>query len=215
MDTAVVPTWRQIKGLVRSTLYANSVYLMAANVVNAGFGFLFWTAAARLYRPEDVGLAAGAMSGMSLLVMISALGLDYAMIRFLPHEADSAAIINTALTIWVSMALMLSVVFLAGLGVWSPSLQPLRRDAFSAASFIVATMSMAITGLLNAVFLARMRSGFVLAQSAVFGAVKVVLALVLTAAAAGLTALVGAWAVGPMDPTTGRARWCNGRPCAG
>lgn len=196
MDTAVVPTWRQLKGLVRSTLYANSVYLMAANVVNAGFGFLFWTAAARLYRPEDVGLAAGAVSGMSLLVMISALGLDYAMIRFLPHETDSAAIINTALTIWVSVALMLSVVFIAGLGVWSPSLQPLRRDAFAAASFIVATMCMAITGLLNAVFLARMRSGFVLAQSAVFGAVKVVLALVLTAAAAGLTALVGAWAVG-------------------
>src|SRR3990172_10127727 len=117
MDTAVVPTWRQLKGLVRSTLYANSVYLMAANVVNAGFGFLFWTAAARLYRPEDVGLAAGAVSGMSLLVMISALGLDYAMIRFLPHETDSAAIINTALTIWVSVALMLSVVFIAGLGV--------------------------------------------------------------------------------------------------
>jgi len=30
----------------RSSLHANSFYLMAANVGNAAFGFLFWTAAA-------------------------------------------------------------------------------------------------------------------------------------------------------------------------
>jgi O-antigen/teichoic acid export membrane protein len=172
------------------------VYLIAANAVSAGFGFLFWTAAARLYTSQEVGLAAGAVSGMNLLVMISVLGWDYAIVRFLPHESDAAGVINTAFTIGASVALMLSVFFLAGLGVWSPSLQSLRRDAFSAASFIVATMCMAITGLLNAVFLARMRSGFVLAVSAVFGTVKVLLVLVFVAAAAGLTVLVGAWAGG-------------------
>jgi O-antigen/teichoic acid export membrane protein len=207
MDSADVPAWRQFRALIGSTLYANSVYLMAANAVNAAFGFLFWTAAARLYPPHEVGLAAGVVSGMSLLVMISALGLDYALIRFLPHETDSAGIINTALTIGVSVALMLSVVFLAGLGLWSPSLQPLRRDAFSAANFIVATMCMTITGLLNAVFLARMRSGFVLAQSAVFGMVKVLLALIPAAAAAGLTVLVGAWAGGTVASVSFGILW--------
>jgi O-antigen/teichoic acid export membrane protein len=133
---------------------------------------------------------------MSLLVMISALGLDYAMIRFLPNEADSAAIINTTLTIGASVALALSVAFLAGVGIWAPSLQPLRQDALAAASFIVGTVCMVITTLLNAVFLARMRSGFVLAQSAVFGTTKVLLAVALATAAAGLTVLVGAWAAG-------------------
>jgi O-antigen/teichoic acid export membrane protein len=196
MDYPMVPTWRQFKALVSSTLYANSAYLVAANAVSAGFGFLFWTAAARLYRPEDVGLAAGAVSGMNLLVMMSALGLDYAMIRFLPHDADSTGIINTALTIGASVALALSVVFLAGLGMWSPSLLLLRQNAFSTAGFIVAAMCMTISVLLNAVFLTRMRSGFVLAQSAVFGMTKVVMALVLATAVAGLTALVCAWAAG-------------------
>jgi O-antigen/teichoic acid export membrane protein len=196
MDTAVVPAWRQVRALIRSTMYANSVYLIAANAVNAGFGFLFWTAAARLYTRQEVGLAGGAVAGMNLLVMISILGLDYAIVRFLPHESDAAGVINTALTIGASVALVLGVFFLVGLGVWSPSLQPVRHDAFSAASFIVASMSMTVTGLLNAVFLARMRSGLMLATSAMFGTVKVLLVLGLTTAATGLTVLVGAWAGG-------------------
>jgi O-antigen/teichoic acid export membrane protein len=179
-------------------LYANSAYLVAANAVNAGFGFLFWTAAARLFPAHDVGLAAGAASAMNLLVMISVLGMDYAIVRYLPHESDTGGIINTVLTIGVSVALMLSVAFLVGLRMWSPSLASLRGDVFSAAGFIVATVCMVIAALLNAVFLARMRSGFVLAMSAVFGTVKVLLTLALAATAAGLTVLVGAWAGGTL-----------------
>jgi O-antigen/teichoic acid export membrane protein len=195
MDS-VRSTWQKFKELARSSLYANSAYLIAANVVNGGFGFLFWTAAARLYHADEVGLAAGAVSGMSLLVVISALGLDYAMIRFLPHEPDSTEVINTALTIGVAAALALSAAFLAGVEVWAPSLVPLRQDAFAAASFMVGTVCMVITTLLNAVFLARIRSELVFAQSAIFGATKVLLAVVLAIATAGLTALVGAWAAG-------------------
>jgi O-antigen/teichoic acid export membrane protein len=195
MDSAVVPAWRQLRALIRSTIYTNSVYLITANAVSAGFGFLFWTAAARLYSRQEVGLAAGAVSGMNLLVMISMLGLDYAIVRFLPHESDASGVISTAFTIGGSVALVLSATFLVGLGVWSPSLQPLRGAALSAASFILATICMAITGLLNAVFLARMRSGFVLAASTVFGTVKVLLILAV-ASAGGVMVLVGAWAAG-------------------
>jgi O-antigen/teichoic acid export membrane protein len=38
---------------------------MAANIANAAFGFLFWTAATRLYEPREVGLAAAAAWGMT------------------------------------------------------------------------------------------------------------------------------------------------------
>lgn len=40
------------------------LYLMAANASNAVFGFLFWTASARLYEPKEVGLAADHPYGM-------------------------------------------------------------------------------------------------------------------------------------------------------
>jgi O-antigen/teichoic acid export membrane protein len=195
MDNADLSTWRQIKAFVGSTLYASSMYLISANVVNAGFGFLFWTAAARLYRANEVGLAAGAVSGMSLLAMISVLGMDYAMIRFLPHEGNSTRIINTGLTIGLSTALVMSGVFLVGAGVWTPSLQPIRQDAFAAASFIAGASFMAIITLLNAVFLAKMRPEFILAQSVVFGTTKVLL-VVLVVASSGLTMVLAAWAVG-------------------
>ncbi len=65
------------KGLPwRSELYRDSFFLMAANVANAAFGFLFWTAAARLYEPQDVGFAAAIISGVSLVAMLAVLGFD-------------------------------------------------------------------------------------------------------------------------------------------
>ena len=43
--------------LSKDPLYRNSMYLMATSVVSAGFGFLFWILAAKLYPKEDVGIA--------------------------------------------------------------------------------------------------------------------------------------------------------------
>ncbi len=88
----------------RSSLLVNSYYLMAANVVMAAFGFLFWTAAARLHPPGEVGLAAAVLSVVGLVSMLSGLGLDYAMVRFLPDAADPQGIVNSALTIGVGQS---------------------------------------------------------------------------------------------------------------
>jgi O-antigen/teichoic acid export membrane protein len=102
---------------------------MAANIAAAAFGFLFWMVAARLYRPQEVGLAAGALSAIGLLSMLSLLGLDYAMVRFLSHAADPEGIINSSLTVGICMAVVLSLVFVAGLGLWSPGLLSLPCTA--------------------------------------------------------------------------------------
>lgn len=179
----------------RSSLYVNSYYLMAANVVTAAFGFLYWTAAARLYPPAEVGLAAATISAVSLVSMLSVLGLDYAMVRFLPSAPDPQGIINSSLTIGAGAALVLSVVFLAGLAVWSPALLPLRENVPLASSIVGAAVFTTITSLLAGVYLARKRAGLVLAQASVFSITKVLLALGLSAVA-GAAGLLGAWTLG-------------------
>lgn len=50
---------------------------MAANVLNAGSGFLFWTAAARLYQVQEVGLAAATVSAVGLLAMLGGVFLAW------------------------------------------------------------------------------------------------------------------------------------------
>jgi O-antigen/teichoic acid export membrane protein len=187
--------WGRIVGLLRSSLYVDSFYLMAANVVGAGFGFLFWTGAARLYDPRDVGLAGAAISAIGLLAAVSTLGLDFAMIRFLPHATDRQGIINSSLTIGASLALLLSLVFLWGAGIWSPGLVPSRTNLAFVVFLVIATISMTMMSLLNSVFLARRQANMVCTESFIFGATKVSLAALL-AIVWRPVGLVGAWALG-------------------
>ena len=187
--------WGRLVGLLRSSLYVDSFYLMAANVVGAGFGFVFWAGAARLYDPRDVGLAGAAVSAIGLLAAVSTLGLDFAMIRFLPHATDRQGIINSSLTIGASAALFLSLIFLGGTRIWSPALLPSRTGLAFVVLLVVATLSMTMMSLLNSVFLARRQANLVCAESFIFGATKVSLAALLAIVWRPI-GLIGAWALG-------------------
>src|SRR5713226_9693426 len=105
-------SWSRLTAPWRSSLHAESSFLIGANAANAAFGLLFWTAAARLYRPEDVGLAAAAVAAVGLLAMLSGLGLDYALIKFLPGASRPQETINSCLTIGSIVALFVAAVFL-------------------------------------------------------------------------------------------------------
>jgi O-antigen/teichoic acid export membrane protein len=180
----------------RSGLHAESSFLIGANAVNAAFGFLFWTAAARLYRPEDVGLAAAAVSAVGLLAMLSGLGLDYALVRFLPRAERPQEIINSCLTIGSVVALLLAAAFLGGLGLWSPAMIPVRANPVNAASVIVAAIATTAVGFIGAAYLSRTNARLVFGQSLVFGAGKVVAVVIFAVAGAGAVGLLGAWSVG-------------------
>lgn len=182
-------------GPLRSGLYVSSFHLIAANVVSAAFGFLFWAGAARLYDPKEVGLAAAAISAIGLLAGVSTLGLDFAMIRFLPRATDRQGIINSSLTIGAGAALILSLIFLGGAGIWSPALLPARADPAFVVILVLATVSTTVMNLLNSVFLAGRLANLVWAQSSIFSATKVVLAVLLAAVWRPI-GLVGAWTLG-------------------
>jgi O-antigen/teichoic acid export membrane protein len=187
--------WKRLTSPWRSTIYTNSLYLMAANVVSATFGFLFWTAAARLYYPQEVGVAAAAISAAGLLAMLSMLGLDYAMVRYLPRATDPHTIIGSSLTIGVISALALSLTFIAGLRVWSPALLPLQPSPLFVAGFVIATVFLTVSGLLGSIFLARKRASLVCLQSSVFSVTKVLFVIILSAIPHAM-GLIGAWALG-------------------
>ena len=187
--------WSQLARSLRSSMFVSSSYLVAENVVNAFFGFLFWAGAARLYTPQEVGLTAVAISVIGLVSMVSTLGLDYAMIRFLPHATDPQGIINSSLTIGASAALVLSLIFVAGAGIWSPALLPSRVGAAFVTILVVGTALRTIMGFLNSVFLARRKANLVWVQSSIFGATKLLFAVVLAIVRRPI-GLIGAWTLG-------------------
>lgn len=78
-------------------LFTTSSSLVSTMVVASGLGAAFWWVAARSFRPEEVGIAAGAVSAMLLLGSVSVLGLGTLLIRELPrHPPDQPSLVWTA-----------------------------------------------------------------------------------------------------------------------
>jgi len=84
-----------IKSLYGVSFYRNAVYLMLSSGVTAALGFVFWILAARFYSASDVGLASAIISAAGLLALLSTLGLNYGLIRFLLIQVRSRILLST------------------------------------------------------------------------------------------------------------------------
>lgn len=192
--TAIVGSARGLKAYVGASLYRNAIYLMTANVSTAASGLAFWLVTARLHDAETVGLASAAISAMLLLSTLGTLGLDYALIRFLPRSANATAMINTSLTMGAVAGVVICGVFVAGLGIWSPVLLFIRGDALLLTGFGAYTIAHTLYLIQTRTFVARRRAEFSLAQALVFNVLRVVLVVVL-AYFFGVFGIASAWGV--------------------
>ena len=176
-------------------LYRNAIYLMIHQVLTAAFGLVFWVVAAWLYAEDDVGLASAGVSAILLLSMVASLGLDYALVRFIPDAGENSSnVVNSSLTMSVLASLLAAAVFLAGLDLWSPALLPFRDKPLYAVAFVVFVVMMTTNMLLDRVFVSVRRSGFTLAKGAVFNVLRVIL-LIPLAVSFGAFGMVSAWGV--------------------
>jgi len=87
----------ELEEYLRDPLYKNSFFIMLTSISNAGFGFIFWMLAVRFYSTADIGLASAIISTMGLIFMLSLLGFDISLVRFLPEREDKK-LINSCLT---------------------------------------------------------------------------------------------------------------------
>ena len=155
---------------LKDPLRKNSVLLIATQILIALFGFFFWMIAARLYSPEEVGLATALVSAVLLLTAFSRLGIDIGLIRFLPNEENKQGMINTCFTIVGLFAMLLALVFVLGLNFWSPALLFVQENSNYLLLFILFTgMASLVTLLQQGVFVAFRSTEFSLTIQAIAG----------------------------------------------
>ena len=186
--------WGRLRGQLRSPLYRNALFLMTNNLMTGASGLIFWLVAARwFYQTEEVGLASAAISAMQLLGLFATLGLDYALIRYLPGSGKGAnALVNSCLTISGVAAVFVSLIFIAGLDLWSPALLFLRRDPVFLSAFVVLTVGWTFHMLGGKIFVAWRRAGYTLGEGILFNLFRVGL-VVLLASFFGVFGLFAAW----------------------
>lgn len=143
-----------LKNHLNTPLYKNSYYLMANTVLTAGSGFFFWIFATWYYTVEEVGLGTAIMSVAWLISVISLLGLDIGLIRFLPNEKDKSKMINSCYSVTAFLAFLFSIIFISGLYIWTPRLAILQEQIAYGVVFVLLTIALTLFGLQANVFIA-------------------------------------------------------------
>jgi O-antigen/teichoic acid export membrane protein len=169
----------QLRQQLKDPLHRNSLFLLANTIVITGLGFFFWMVVARYYSDYEVGVSAAIISTIHLLALLSILGLDMALIRFLPRAEDPAKLINSCFTLCGIVALAIAGIFLAGIEIWSPATVFIRWNGMFILVFVLFTLCWPLSSIVSAVFIARRRAEFVLITQAIFSLLKIPLPILL------------------------------------
>jgi O-antigen/teichoic acid export membrane protein len=161
---------------VRIPLFRNAYALMFSSMTTSALGLLYWLLAARYYSTEAVGINSAAIAGLMFLSGVAGLYLDGALVRFIPRAGPATGrFIVYAYAISAGMGALVSVVFLIGLGLWSPALAMFSANPWLSVGFILATATSCVFVLQDGALIGLRQAMWVPIENTIFSAVKIVL----------------------------------------
>jgi len=186
--------FRRWQSSLRTSLFRNSLLLIATSVLGYGLSFLFWLAVARAYPASSMGLGATLLSTLLFLSGVATLGLPIGIIRFLPAERDKVGLINASFTVSGLVSLALGLVFLAGLDLWAPALSFLRSDPLFVAAYVLSLVFFAFAGIFDAAFVAARRADYGMIRNTIYSLLRLPFPLAV-AAVLGVFGILFSWTV--------------------
>ncbi|MGZ4237446.1 MAG: hypothetical protein ACXVWT_15325 [Solirubrobacteraceae bacterium] len=168
---------------VRIPLHRDAYALALNSAFTAATGLLYWIVAAKAYSAHAVGLNSALISAMMFLAGVASLNLPNILVRFLPESGDRIRVrVVWAYGISAAVAACAAVVFIVGVGSWSPRLGFLHSDSGLRTWFVFSTVAWCVFAIQDSVLTALGRAVWVPVENAVFSFVK--LGLLAVAAAA-------------------------------
>ena len=175
----VMPSREKLRRVSTTSLYSNAFYLMLSAVVTSFLGFFFWFVVARFYTEAEVGFSSAIISAINFIALLSMLGLNSSLIRFLPKTDRPHELINSSFTLSGLISLVVAGCFLVGLNFWSPALNFIIKNALFTLAFIAFTLAWTLSSLMDSVFLAKRRAEFTLSKNTIFSLLKIPLPVLL------------------------------------
>ncbi len=166
---------QRLKRVTSIPLYRNALFLIASGVITTSLGFFFWMTVARLYTTTEVGLGSAIIAAMNLIALFSVLGLNFSIIRFLPHAARPQELINSAFTLTGLVALVVAAIFIAGTDLWAPPLGVVKSEAIFVVTFLALAVLTTWSMIMNSVFVGGRRAVFVLGKDTTLSILKIAL----------------------------------------
>lgn len=158
-----------------NTQLKNSLYLLVGSLATAGFGFVFWIIAARLFDAPTVGVATVLVSLSTLISLLSLAGFDSSFVRFLPKSQRKNEYINSGIIVSTLLSIVLSGIFLTFTYFTTPDLRSIVGDPFIILLFTLLTVASSLNLLTNSIFLAFREARYIVIINMIFNVVKVIL----------------------------------------
>jgi O-antigen/teichoic acid export membrane protein len=168
----IITSREKLKQTATTPLYSNAFYLMLNTAITSLLGFFFWMIVARFYTEAEVGFSSAIISAISLLALISLVGFNVSLVRFLPHADKPQALINSCYTLSGLISLVIAGICVAGVGFWSPALAFVKQNAIFTAAFVVFALLWTLSSLVDSTFVAGRRAGFVLSKNTIYSVLK-------------------------------------------
>ena len=166
-------------GLAMAPLYRNAIFIMASSSVGGASGFVFYFIIARSYSVNDLGYAQGVFNTISFLATLALLGLGTALVRFLPSAENKVATINTCLTLTGLVAIPFTIILIAGIEFWLPSLDFILGSPIYWVLILLTTLSLTFAPILDQSGLAMRRGDLILWRTILATVLRVPIALLL------------------------------------
>jgi O-antigen/teichoic acid export membrane protein len=179
--------------VLRDGLLVNSMWIVLNALALSGFGFFFWIINARLFSSHQLGLASALIAASELLVTLSLLGFDLAMIRYYPNSPDKREIINSCFTLSGIVAVLVSFVFVLFAQFRIPELSVVWSFRWGTV-FIAFVTFYLFFRLQSSVLIAQKRAKYVFFKTILFSVLK--LFLPFTLVILGALGIISAWAIG-------------------
>jgi O-antigen/teichoic acid export membrane protein len=176
-------------------LFRNGYALTASTAITSLVGFGYWLVAARFYPVETVGTNSAAITVMTVLTNIAGFYLDGTLVRFIPRAGSATVrLVGFAYGISLTIAAVVSSIFILGLDVWSPNLGMLHSGPVLSIGFVLATMGWAIFEKEEAVLTGLRKAVWVPIGNAAYAVAKLAL-LIVFAAALPMYGILASWTV--------------------
>src|SRR4030042_6644019 len=176
----IVQRISQLRKHLKDPLYRNSIILIINFAMMTGTGFFFWMCVARFYTEYEVGVGSAIISSVRLLSLISMLGFNIAIVRFLSKSEKPQELINSCFTLTGIVNLVVSGIFIAGLDLWSPRTSFVQDNFAFILAFLFFSLGWALAALMDSIFVAMRRADLALIKNTIFSLLKIPLPIILT-----------------------------------
>jgi O-antigen/teichoic acid export membrane protein len=147
---------------LKQRIFINAGYIFSVNILPGLIGVVFWAVAGRFYLPSDIGLSVAILSAISLLSVISTLGMNIGVIRFLPQADNQALFLNAIYTFVAIVALITSGIYILGIPFWGENIAAGLRRPDQITLLIVFVIIRTVGNVVQNTFIALRESGFAL-----------------------------------------------------